>query len=202
LNDERTRPIERGSKIVTIMPSIHAVVLQAPRGNLETISPRALVLASVRQNIAKKEFRAAFLTCRSHRIDMNILHNHQPELFMTNIPLFIQQLRDVEYIDLFLSSLKYSPGVVQAKCRESTSPGLDGIKANSVSKVSIICDAILAELLAQYPTTHTQSILTAHLSKIPPDIPAALRVIAQLKGIVIQSGGNNRQQFKSCSFCY
>jgi hypothetical protein len=51
-----------------------------------------------------------------------------------------------------------------------------------ISKVSIICDAILAELLAQYPTTHTQSILTAHLSKIPPDIPAALRVIAQLKG--------------------
>lgn len=112
LNDERTRPIERGSKIVTIMPSIHAVVLQAPRGNLETISPRALVLASVRQSIAKKEFRTAFLTCRSHRIDMNILHNHQPELFMTNIPLFIQQLRNVEYIDLFLSSLKYSPGVV------------------------------------------------------------------------------------------
>ena len=184
------------------MPSIHAVVLQAPRGNLETISPRALVLASVRQSIVKKEFRAAFLTCRSHRIDMNILHNHQPELFMTNIPLFIQQLRDVEYIDLFLSSLKYSLGMVGAKCREPISTGLGGTKANSVSKVSIICDAILAELLARYPTTHTQSILTAHLSKIPPDIPAALRVIAQLKGIVFQSRGNDRQQFKSCSFCY
>lgn len=51
-----------------------------------------------------------------------------------------------------------------------------------ISKVSIICDAILAELLARYATTHTQSILTAHLSKNPPDIPAALRVIAQLKG--------------------
>ena len=112
LNDERTRPIERGSKIVTIMPSVHAVVLQAPRGNIETISPRALVLASVRQSIEKKEFRAAFLTCRTHRIDLNILHNHRPELFMTNVPLFIQQLRDVEYIDLFLSSLKYSPHAV------------------------------------------------------------------------------------------
>jgi hypothetical protein len=49
-------------------------------------------------------------------------------------------------------------------------------------KVSTICDAILAELLSQHPTTHTQSILTAHLSKIPPDVPSALRVIAQLKG--------------------
>jgi elongator complex protein 1 len=106
MNDERTRSIERGSKIVTIMLSVHAVVLQAPRGNLETVMPRALVLASVRQSIEKEEFRAAFLTCRTHRIDMNILHNHKPDLFMTSIPLFIQQLRDVDYIDLFLSSLR------------------------------------------------------------------------------------------------
>jgi elongator complex protein 1 len=90
------------------MPSTHTVVLQAARGNLETISPRALVLASVRQSIEKKEFRAAFFTCRTHRIDMNILHTHEPELFMANIPLFIRQLEDVDYIDLFLSSLGYN----------------------------------------------------------------------------------------------
>jgi len=107
LSDERTRPIERGSKIVTVMPSIHAVILQAPRGNLETINPRAMVLASVRKSIEMKEFRAAFMTCRTHRIDLNILHTHEAELFMANIPLFIQQLEDVDYIDLFLSSLRY-----------------------------------------------------------------------------------------------
>ena len=89
------------------MPSVHAVVLQAPRGNIETINPRGLVLTSVRQSIEKKDFRAAFLTCRTHRIDLNILHNHKPDLFMTNISLFVKQLGDVEFIDLFLSSLKY-----------------------------------------------------------------------------------------------
>ena len=109
LTDERTRQIEQGSKLVTVMPSVMAVVLQAPRGNLETVSPRALVLASVRRSIEKKEFRSAFLMCRTHRIDMNVLHTHKPELFMTNIPLFIQQLGEVDYIDLFLSSLKYLP---------------------------------------------------------------------------------------------
>ena len=173
------------------MPSIHSVVLQAPRGNLETVSPRALVLSSVRQSIEKKEFRAAFLTCRIHRIDMNILHNHEPELFMANISLFIRQLRDVEYIDLFLSSLKYCFFSSETKCRVPSSARQDmghidesADAQTSISKVSIICDAILAELLAQHSTTHTQSILTAHLSKIPPDIPAALRVIAKLKGIL------------------
>jgi elongator complex protein 1 len=107
LNDECVRTIERGSKLVTVIPSIHSVILQAPRGNLETISPRALVLASIRQAIEKREFRAAFLTSRTHRVDMNILHSHDPEGFLASIPLFIQQLQEVEFIDLFLSSLKY-----------------------------------------------------------------------------------------------
>ena len=77
----------------------------------------------------------------------------------------------------------------------------DGSVANPpTSKVSLICDAILAELLAQYPTTHTQSILTAHLSKVSPDIPAALRVIAQLKGIIRLYVGDIRRQLHSPSF--
>ena len=65
---------------------------------------------------------------------------------------------------------------------------LNGRKASDttapVSKVSVICDAILKELLANYAMTHTQCILTAHLSKIPPDIISALRMIAKLKGII------------------
>jgi elongator complex protein 1 len=54
--------------------------------------------------------------------------------------------------------------------------------AGPESRVSIICDSILNELLANYATTHSQCILTAHLSKIPPDLPSALRTIAKLKG--------------------
>jgi IKI3 family len=60
-------------------------------------------------------------------------------------------------------------------------------------KVSVICDAILAELIAHYPATHSQSILTAHLSKIPPDIPSALLVIAKLKGNFLWFPFNDRQ---------
>jgi len=59
--------------------------------------------------------------------------------------------------------------------------------AGFVSKVSVICDAILAVLLAHYPTTHFQSVITAHMSKIPPDIASALNVIAKLKGILFKA---------------
>jgi elongator complex protein 1 len=45
------RRIERGSRIVTAVPSAMSLVLQMPRGNLETINPRPLVLEVVKSDI-------------------------------------------------------------------------------------------------------------------------------------------------------
>lgn len=88
------------------MPSIFALVLQMPRGNLETIYPRALVLVGIRESIDKKKYRKAFLACRNHRVDMNILHDHAPQQFISNVSLFVEQVQKVEHIDLFLSQLR------------------------------------------------------------------------------------------------
>lgn len=77
-----------------------------PRGNLETIYPRALVLASVRRDIASGKWRDAFMTCRGQRVDMNILHDHNPQLFMNSVGDFIRQIKKAEHIDLFLSGLR------------------------------------------------------------------------------------------------
>ena len=104
--DERCRTIERGALLVTVMPSNFALVLQMPRGNLETIYPRALVLAGIRDSIKEKKYKKAFLACRNHRVDMNILHDYNPEAFLTDIELFVDQVKKVEYIDLFLSQLR------------------------------------------------------------------------------------------------
>lgn len=88
------------------MPSNFALVMQMPRGNLETIYPRALVLAGIRQSINEKRYKEAFLACRSHRVDMNILHDHDPFQFLADIGSFVDQLARVEHIDLFLSQLR------------------------------------------------------------------------------------------------
>ena len=45
------RRVERGSRIVTVIPTSMSLVLQMPRGNLETINPRPLVLKVVKQEI-------------------------------------------------------------------------------------------------------------------------------------------------------
>lgn len=51
LPEWETRRVERGSRIVTAVPSNMSLVLQMPRGNLETINPRPLVMNIVRQDI-------------------------------------------------------------------------------------------------------------------------------------------------------
>lgn len=45
------RRVERGSRIVVAVPSAMSLVLQMPRGNLETINPRPLVMEVVRQDL-------------------------------------------------------------------------------------------------------------------------------------------------------
>ena len=91
---------------MTVMPSIFALVMQMPRGNLETIYPRALVLVGIRNSINEKKYKKAFLACRNHRVDMNILHDHAPQQFISNVGLFLDQVQKVEHIDLFLSQLR------------------------------------------------------------------------------------------------
>jgi elongator complex protein 1 len=46
-----SRRVERGSQIVTVVPSAMSLVLQMPRGNLESVNPRPLVLEVVKRDV-------------------------------------------------------------------------------------------------------------------------------------------------------
>ena len=82
-----------------------SLVLQMPRGNLETISPRPLVLAVVREQIARGAYGQAFAACRSHRVDLNVFVEQDQEAFVRGIPDFVEQVQDVDFINLFLTSV-------------------------------------------------------------------------------------------------
>lgn len=189
--DERCRSIERGAIIVTVMPSAYSLVLQMPRGNLETIYPRALVLAGIRRSIGERDYKKAFLTCRTHRVDMNILFDYAPQQFMRDIEFFIKQVKKVEYIDLLLSSLS-EEDVSKTLYRETLAPAekppVNGLANGDAthaflgteSKVNKICDAFL-QALQKHSSTRLQNISTAHVSKNPPDLDAGLRLISALR---------------------
>ncbi|KAG0156878.1 hypothetical protein PDIDSM_4060 [Penicillium digitatum] len=193
--DERCRSIERGSRLVSVIPSIFAVVLQAPRGNIETIFPRALVLAGIRTFIDQKKYRSAFLACRSQMVDLNILHDYAPEQFMENIVLFIDQVKKIDYIDDFISrlseddvsqtlykdTLKISKNV-SAAVAQPDGPAVPSVPkiGKKESKINKICDAFLAALQTRVDT-NLQNLITAHVFKSPPDMEAGLGLAAGLR---------------------
>ena len=183
-SDERCRSIERGARLVTVMPSIFALVLQMPRGNLETIYPRALVLAGIRRSINRKKYRKAFFACRNHRVDLNILHDHNPEQIRSNIGLFIDQVQKTEHIDLFLSQLR-NEDVSQTMYKETltnresqTPPEIT--TTDQESKINAVCDRFLA-IFKDKASERLQNTLTAHVCKIPPDLDAALMQIEKIR---------------------
>jgi len=194
--DERCRSIEKGATLVTVIPSHYAVILQMPRGNLETIYPRLLVLSGIRRHLEQLDYRAAFLACQNHQVDMNILHDYDPETFLQEVPRFIEQLKTPSRVDEFLSKLKdedvtqtlYRDTLKQelAAIESSPSPYTKGMSgpsekhSTSSSKVNRICDAFLAALPAK-SSTHLQNIITAHVCKRPPDLKAGLSLVSSLR---------------------
>ncbi|KAJ9607838.1 putative elongator complex protein 1 [Cladophialophora chaetospira] len=181
--DERCRNIERGGKIVTVIPSIYAVILQMPRGNLETIYPRLLVLSGIRQHLKEQVYLAAFIACQTHQVDMNILHDYDPEAFLADVPKVIDQLKKPARVDEFLSKLK-DEDVTKTLYRDTTlstnTQSQEPPKLPPGSKVNKIADAFLSTLTSKPSSQYIQTIITAHVCKRPPDLPSALFLISSL----------------------
>ncbi|KAG0325923.1 hypothetical protein BGZ99_010376 [Dissophora globulifera] len=201
--DESIRRVERGSKIVLALPYSVNLVLQMPRGNLETVAPRAMVLSVTRDALDKCDFRTAFVTCRKHRIDLNILYDLNPKVFMDNVGEFVKQVKDVDYLNLFLSFLRNEdvtktlypvsgsgPSSKQLLQQQPTQPhprSKSGSKGGAVvspelaEKVNKICDAVRQELQKLDRNTYINSVLTTYVRKTPPDLESALLLLAELK---------------------
>lgn len=199
--DERVRAIERGSILVSVMPSSSAVVLQASRGNLETIHPRIMVLSQVRKDILAKRYEEAFVCCRTHRINLDIMHDYAPELFFDNLETFINQVERVDYLNFFISCL-CEDDVTKTKYKETLESGMSGpfelepapltemqeyMKKKmfdpSKSKVNKICQAVLDVLLSKpsYRRKYIQTIITAYASQTPQNLEDALSLIGSLE---------------------
>ncbi|RKF59894.1 Elongator complex protein 1 [Golovinomyces cichoracearum] len=191
--DERCRNIERGARLVTAIPTDLSVVLQMPRGNLETIYPRAMVLAGIRKLIEEKNYRKAYTHCRTHRVDMNLLYDYAPQQFLLNVELFVNQIKRITYLDLFLSSLREEDVTKTMYMETRISNTNDSnfrsqtheMKSDSeefsekTSKINKICDACL-EVFKTRTSEYLQNIVTALVCKSPPALDDGLIIIANL----------------------
>ncbi|XP_074936110.1 elongator complex protein 1 isoform X2 [Phalacrocorax aristotelis] len=180
-NSETLRKVERGSRIITVVPQDTKVVLQMPRGNLETVHHRALVLAQVRKWLDRLMFREAFQCMRKLRINLNLLYDYNPKAFVENAETFIRQIDSVNYINLFFTELK------EEDFTRSMYPSLNG-SSNAQprqhpdqKKVNLICDVMRGAMEHIDPQKYCLSILTAHVKKSPPELEIALQKVHDLR---------------------
>ncbi|KAK5617225.1 hypothetical protein CRENBAI_010333 [Crenichthys baileyi] len=179
-NDETLRRVERGSRIVTVVPQDTRVILQMPRGNLETIHHRALVLAQLRKWLDSLRFREAFECMRKLRINLNLIYDHNPKVFLDNIETFITQLNSINHINLFLTELKEEDTSCTMYPRPEGSPS----QTPSVSgqkKVDVVCDALRKAMESMDPSKFCLSILTAYVKKTVPELEVALQKVHELR---------------------
>jgi len=100
------RAVERGSRLVVINGT--KTILQMPRGNLEGISPRIIMLNQVIEDIENLEYGKAFKLLRNNKIDINLIYDVNPEKFLTNIEKFVKEVKQIDYLNLFINSLNDS----------------------------------------------------------------------------------------------
>ncbi|KAL9188474.1 hypothetical protein ACHAXT_006852 [Thalassiosira profunda] len=148
------RSVERGARLVAIFPRKPSLVLQMPRGNLEAISPRALVLPYIMTKIQEGDFRTSLDLMRRQRVDMNLIVDLDPDNFLEKggAEQFIGQIDKIDYINLFLSSLidvdttlwKYPvPSWIQTQRSERGVPN----PTESESKVNRVCKKVRQVML-------------------------------------------------------
>ncbi|KAF7980125.1 hypothetical protein HWV62_39551 [Athelia sp. TMB] len=137
------RRVERGSRIVTAVPSAMSLVLQMPRGNLETIYPRPLVMEVVRKDLERK-----------HRIDLSAIVDNDQATFMTRVSSFVEQIDDVDHINLFLTSIgrgPQPPEVIASLC--------DAIRLELETKdIKRYVNSILTAYVVKTPPDHESAL--------------------------------------------
>lgn len=144
------RPIDRGSLLIASIAGDVRTVLQAPRGNLETIAPREVVLDRVRSLALDGRYGEAFRLSRRQRVDMNIFVDADYAEFLTNISEFISQVSNPTHLSVFITYVK----------------GTD-------EKINEICKALINAMGSSHE--FTPAVLTAYLKMSPSDYVSALQ---------------------------
>jgi elongator complex protein 1 len=52
-------------------------------------------------------YRDSFITCRKHRLDVNLIYDLDPVKFTVNLEEFVDQVPEVDYLNFFVTSLKW-----------------------------------------------------------------------------------------------
>eukprot|EP01132_Coremiostelium_polycephalum_P004274 gene4274-5347_t len=190
--DDSIRDVERGSRIVAVVPHDTRLVLQMPRGNLETISPRSLTLSTIRELLNEYKYGTAFSLMRRNRIDMNFIYDHNPIDFIKHIEEFVDQVSNIDYLNLFISSLREEDTsktlFIDLETQQQQQPA-GKQNAVTVGKVNLVCDKLREVFIKKDSIKYNLPILTTYVKKSPPELDQVLRLVQSLRGEEINDQG-------------
>lgn len=154
-----SRPLDRGSVIVCSLPDDVRVVLQAPRGNIETVAPRPLLLAKICLLAKMKRYGAAFKLSRQQRVDMNIMVEADRAEFLASVPQFVQEVHVPSHLSVFLTYLR----------------GED-------AQVNDVCNSVIAAIdeMGGGSVRFAGTVLTAMVRRRPPELGLALKRVREI----------------------
>ncbi|XP_022695823.1 elongator complex protein 1-like isoform X2 [Varroa jacobsoni] len=158
-----TRNLEAGSLLVTSAPTDGRVILQMPRGNIETIYPRPLMLHAIQSHLMTERFDEAFRLMKVNRINMNLFYDYDPSSFDTKIEIIVRKLKNVNDLNLMIMDLQ------QEDVTQTMYAGYYSLvklpKAQKMKNVDKICDRIRETLAKVDEERFLLSIITCYAKK-------------------------------------
>lgn len=98
------RAVEQGALLVAAPPHDIQAVLQMPRGNLETVRPRALVLPAITAALDQDDYIKALELTGVNRVDPNVVVDHKWPEFVVKAEVVVGQVkRDEDLAELLLA---------------------------------------------------------------------------------------------------
>lgn len=196
---------ERGAKIIGVLHGDEAaVILQTTRGNLESIYPRKLVLASIVHALVQRRFRDALHMVRRHRIDFNIIVDHCGwPTFLLSASDFVSQVNNLSYITEFVCAIKnenitetlYKTFILSPSSQELKAEQTKSFDSDSNNKVTSVLLAIRKALEGKIPESPARElcILTTLARSDPPALKEALKRIKAIREMELLSSDDPRR---------
>lgn len=102
------RPVERGARLVASIEEDSKIIIQLPRGNLETFEPRPLIILRAQQLLNAGQLVDCLVLLRLQRIDLNYLVDFDPSIFFNRLSQFVPAAlaQKADLLSLFLTSLE------------------------------------------------------------------------------------------------
>ena len=203
-----TREVERGAQLICAVDPQFAqstavgskshpetkVVLQMPRGNLETVHPRPLMLTAIKGLLNRQDFGTAFGLLRRHRIDLNVIIDHDPcqflrhvqrlvdSLTVPNLSLFIASIDDANVLGTTFPFYKHLPA---ARAPPSDDPPPTAAELtdpwSGLPKTSAVCKALRAVLDGLDRGRYVRCLMGTYAQQSPPAYDEALAVVQQMR---------------------